>query len=265
MADGNKGVLPCPSEGQIMSLIRPQSKELPKISSVIAALSAVPPEHLAALGAIRVADATRREALLARTLAKHYPTLQITAQRAKKTLPFGRMGGEGDKEHGEDEHIPPIEQLSEAARLIMEHGVREEGIFRLMRNLVRVNELVTAIHAGKLVNMQGDTPYDLACLLKAYTRIAFPRMLSAKEVEQTCAERSATALLESLPADRRAYLDLLINVSRAVVENTAANKMDYDALARVFAPNFFQDPDPLVEFKYIKPTIEAVAIILKHR
>lgn len=245
-------------ETAFTALLRPESSIPPKFSDVIKHLAAFTPKQLAAIGEIQISAPSRRELLIINLLKQRHPTLRIRITQPC-TAPEACCGTEDER----TEFVAPAEQLRVAAEIIALRGIEEEGIFRLMKNLSRVEELRAAIASGQRINMLGDSPFDLASLLKAYTRVNVPNLLDAEKIEQIVAANDATLYLSTLDPETREYVGFLGRVARNVASHQEKNRMDMSNLARVFAPNFFQHPDPLVEMKYIKATIEATKIILQ--
>lgn len=249
-------------------MLRPLSGERAKITDIIKVLALMSPSQISRIGEVIVNCPTRRELFLIKALVTQYPTLNIRFERNISSTATATVNVNANAPSLDIDSrfsviaINPIEQLCSAAEIIMRRGVGVEGIFRLTHSLDRPEELRAFISLGRPVNMDGDHPLDIASMLKLYTRIGFPNLLTESDLTDITKTKDCSHYLGSLSPDRRQYLNLLGTICRKVDAHKDITRMDLGNLARVFGPNFFQHTDPLIELRLINLTIEATKLIL---
>lgn len=233
---------------QILSLIRTNYGP-PKVSQLLRHLTSYNLIQLNRFEPICLVSPTKREELTVKLLQRYFPELniQMIYSPAEPTQVQG-----------------PLEQFENAAKMLIQRGIEQEGIFRLTKSLTRPEELRIKIHSGDVVDWHQENLYDLATLFKCSLLKSLPEMLKEEDIRQIVATNDPSSYLSSLSPDRRRFLGLLGRVCRAIDGNKDRNRMDMSNLARVIAPNMFQHQDPLVEFRLINATIEATRIILSN-
>nr|XP_031362572.1 rho GTPase-activating protein 25 [Lonchura striata domestica] len=158
--------------------------------------------------------------------------------------------------------VPAVVQKS--AEFIREHGVAEEGIFRLpgQDNLVR--RLRDAFDAGERPSFHRDTDvHTVASLLKLYLRELpepvvpwlqyedFLRCGQALEADETKGHQELLKQLSLLPRDNYNLLSYICRFLYDIQLNSSVNKMSVDNLATVMGVNL------------IRPRIEDPAVIMR--
>jgi hypothetical protein len=228
----------------LISLIRPQPLQRASLAQTTELLVQ---SNEINIEPIILEDATVGEVLATRIVKSSFPNFPVTAIASNNVV--GR--------------IDPMVQLIRAAELVAQKGIAAEGIFRLTKSLERPEELASEIAAGIQTDMDSDNPYDLASMLKIYTRKYYPNILSESDITSINETGDVTAFLSTLTAERCQFLALLGALFRTIDLHQETNKMSMSNLARVLAPNLFQHPDPMVEMRLILPTIEATGIIMR--
>ncbi|RLV85323.1 hypothetical protein DV515_00016084 [Chloebia gouldiae] len=158
--------------------------------------------------------------------------------------------------------VPAVVQKS--AEFIREHGVAEEGIFRLpgQDNLVR--QLRDAFDAGERPSFHRDTDvHTVASLLKLYLRelpepvvpwLQYEDFLlcgQALEADQTKGHQELLKQLSLLPRDNYNLLSYICRFLYEIQLNSSVNKMSVDNLATVMGVNL------------IRPRVEDPAVIMR--
>ncbi|NWR51761.1 RHG25 protein, partial [Regulus satrapa] len=161
------------------------------------------------------------------------------------------------------QHQVPI-LVQESAEFIREHGVAEEGIFRLpgQDNLVR--QLRDAFDAGERPSFSRDTDvHTVASLLKLYLRelpepvvpwLQYEDFLlcgKALEADEAKGHQELLKQLSLLPRDNYNLLSYICRFLYEIQLNSSVNKMSVDNLATVIGVNL------------IRPRIEDPAIIMR--
>ncbi|NXT71630.1 RHG25 protein, partial [Chaetops frenatus] len=161
------------------------------------------------------------------------------------------------------QHQVPI-LVQKSAEFIREHGVAEEGIFRLpgQDNLVR--ELRDAFDAGERPSFDRDTDvHTVASLLKLYLRelpepvvpwLQYEDFLlcgQALEADETKGHQELLKQLSLLPRDNYNLLSYICRFLYEIQLNSSVNKMSVDNLATVIGVNL------------IRPRVEDPAIIMR--
>ncbi|XP_063276802.1 rho GTPase-activating protein 25 [Prinia subflava] len=161
------------------------------------------------------------------------------------------------------QHRVPI-LVQECAEFIREHGVGEEGIFRLpgQDNLVR--QLRDAFDAGERPSFHRDTDvHTVASLFKLYLRelpepvvpwLQYEDFLlcgQALEADETKGHQELLKQLSLLPRDNYNLLSYICRFLYEIQLNSSVNKMSVDNLATVIGVNL------------IRPKIEDPAVIMR--
>ncbi|NWI05527.1 RHG25 protein, partial [Tichodroma muraria] len=154
--------------------------------------------------------------------------------------------------------------VQESAEFIRQHGVAEEGIFRLpgQDNLVR--QLRDAFDAGERPSFGRDTDvHTVASLFKLYLRelpepvvpwLQYEDFLlcgQALEADETKGHQELLKQLSLLPRDNYNLLSYICRFLYEIQLNSSVNKMSVDNLATVIGVNL------------IRPRIEDPAIIMR--
>ncbi|NWR01303.1 RHG25 protein, partial [Paradoxornis webbianus] len=161
------------------------------------------------------------------------------------------------------QHQVPI-LVQKSTEFIREHGMGEEGIFRLpgQDNLVR--ELRDAFDAGERPSFDRDTDvHTVASLFKLYLRelpepvvpwLQYEDFLlcgQALEADETKGHQELLKQLSLLPRDNYNLLSYICRFLYEIQLNSSVNKMSVDNLATVIGVNL------------IRPRIEDPAIIMR--
>jgi hypothetical protein len=158
--------------------------------------------------------------------------------------------------------IEPLEQLEQIVDTIITKGAEVEGIFRLGASTEESKIIVKDICDGKQADISRVTPLSLANVIKRYTREVYPHLLTQEDIGRILAIEDASDYLASLPSRRRRFVGLLGRIARGLQSKVELNRMTITNLAIVFAPNFFQHPDPIVERDLNSPCRKVVELIL---
>ncbi|NWV18175.1 RHG25 protein, partial [Origma solitaria] len=180
--------------------------------------------------------------------------LAVFGQRLADTMAYEQKFGQ---------HQVPI-LVQKSAEFIREHGVSEEGIFRLpgQDNLVR--QLRDAFDAGERPSFDRDTDvHTVASLFKLYLRelpepvvpwLQYEDFLlcgQALEADETKGHQELLKQLSLLPRDNYNLLSYICRFLYEIQLNSSVNKMSVDNLATVIGVNL------------IRPKIEDPAIIMR--
>ncbi|XP_056364531.1 rho GTPase-activating protein 25 isoform X2 [Oenanthe melanoleuca] len=158
--------------------------------------------------------------------------------------------------------VPVLVQKS--AEFIREHGVAEEGIFRLPGQDSLVRRLRLAFDAGERPSFPRDTDvHSVASLFKLYLRELpepvvpwlqyedFLRCGQALEKDETKGHQELLQQLSLLPRDNYNLLSYICRFLYEIQLNSSVNKMSVDNLATVIGVNL------------IRPRVEDPAIIMR--
>ncbi|NWI77333.1 RHG25 protein, partial [Dryoscopus gambensis] len=182
------------------------------------------------------------------------PSGMVFGQRLAETMAYEQKFGQ---------HQVPI-LVQKSAEFIREHGVSEEGIFRLpgQDNLVR--QLRDAFDAGERPSFDRDTDvHTVASLFKLYLRelpepvvpwLQYEDFLlcgQALEADETKGHQELLKQLSLLPRDNYNLLSYICRFLYEIQLNSSVNKMSVDNLATVIGVNL------------IRPKIEDPAIIMR--
>lgn len=161
------------------------------------------------------------------------------------------------------QHQVPI-LVQKCAEFIREHGVNEEGIFRLPGQDNLVKQLRDAFDAGERPSFDRDTDvHTVASLLKLYLRelpepvvpwIQYEDFLlcgQTLDMDQKKGHQDLLKQLSLLPRDNYNLLSYICRFLYEVQLNSAVNKMSVDNLATVIGVNL------------IRPKIEDPATIMR--
>nr|XP_014129507.1 rho GTPase-activating protein 25 [Zonotrichia albicollis] len=158
--------------------------------------------------------------------------------------------------------VPMVVQKS--AEFILEHGVAEEGIFRLPGQDSLVRQLRDAFDAGERPSFSRDTDvHTVASLLKLYLRelpepvVPWPQYEDfllcgqALEADETKGHQELLKQLSLLPRDNYNLLSYICRFLYEIQLNSSVNKMSVDNLATVMGVNL------------IRPRVEDPAAIMR--
>ncbi|NWY99973.1 RHG25 protein, partial [Loxia curvirostra] len=158
--------------------------------------------------------------------------------------------------------VPMVVQKS--AEFIREHGVAEEGIFRLPGQDSLVRQLRDAFDAGERPSFSRDTDvHTVASLLKLYLRelpepvvpwLQYEDFLlcgQALEADETKGHQELLKQLSLLPRDNYNLLSYICRFLYEIQLNSSVNKMSVDNLATVMGVNL------------IRPRVEDPAVIMR--
>ncbi|XP_036986819.2 rho GTPase-activating protein 25 isoform X1 [Artibeus jamaicensis] len=157
-------------------------------------------------------------------------------------------------------HLVPI-LVEKCAEFILEHGLNEEGIFRLPGQDNLVKQLRDAFDAGERPSFDRDTDvHTVASLLKLYLRdlpepvvpwsqyegfLLCGHLMNADEAK---AQQELMKQLSILPRDNYSLLSYVCRFLHEIQLNCAVNKMSVDNLATVIGVNLIRSKveDPAV-------------------
>ncbi|KAM5227235.1 rho GTPase-activating protein 25 isoform 2-T2 [Ctenodactylus gundi] len=157
-------------------------------------------------------------------------------------------------------HLVPI-LVQKCAEFILEHGLNEEGIFRLPGQDNLVKQLRDAFDAGERPSFDRDTDvHTVASLLKLYLRdlpepvvpwSQYEGFLLCGQLMNTDEEKAQQELMKQLsilPRDNYNLLSYICRFLHEIQQNCAVNKMSVDNLATVIGVNLIKSKmeDPAV-------------------
>ncbi|XP_036021942.1 rho GTPase-activating protein 25 isoform X2 [Mus musculus] len=179
------------------------------------------------------------------------PSGAVFGQRLDETVAYEQKFGP---------HLVPI-LVEKCAEFILEHGVSEEGIFRLPGQDNLVKQLRDAFDAGERPSFDRDTDvHTVASLLKLYLRdlpepvvpwsqyegfLLCGQLMNADEAK---AQQELVKQLSTLPRDNYNLLSYICRFLHEIQLNCAVNKMSVDNLATVIGVNLIRSKveDPAV-------------------
>ncbi|NXS91215.1 RHG25 protein, partial [Jacana jacana] len=181
-------------------------------------------------------------------------SLAVFGQHLAETMAYEQKFGQ---------HQVPI-LVQKCAEFIREHGVSEEGIFRLPGQDNLVKQLRDAFDAGERPSFDRDTDvHTVASLFKLYLRElpepAVPWMQyedfllcgQALDADEKKGHQELLKQLSLLPRDNYNLLSYICRFLHEIQLNSSINKMSVDNLATVIGVNL------------IRPKIEDPAIIMR--
>ncbi|XP_042539006.1 rho GTPase-activating protein 25 isoform X1 [Dipodomys spectabilis] len=179
------------------------------------------------------------------------PSGAVFGQRLDETVAYEQKFGS---------HPVPI-LVEKCAEFILEHGVNEEGIFRLPGQDNLVKQLRDAFDAGERPSFDRDTDvHTVASLFKLYLRdlpepvvpwsqyegfLLCGQLMNADEAK---AQQELIKQLSNLPRDNYSLLSYICRFLHEIQLNCAVNKMSVDNLATVIGVNLIRSKveDPAV-------------------
>ncbi|XP_004849993.1 rho GTPase-activating protein 25 [Heterocephalus glaber] len=179
------------------------------------------------------------------------PSGAVFGQRLDETVAYEQKFGS---------HLVPI-LVEKCVEFILEHGMNEEGIFRLPGQDNLVKQLRDAFDAGERPSFDRDTDvHTVASLLKLYLRdlpepvvpwsqyegfLLCGQLMNADEAK---AQQELTKQLSILPRDNYSLLSYICRFLHEIQLNCAVNKMSVDNLATVIGVNLIRSKveDPAV-------------------
>ncbi|KAF1655219.1 Rho GTPase-activating protein 25, partial [Aptenodytes patagonicus] len=181
-------------------------------------------------------------------------SLAVFGQRLAETMAYEQKFGQ---------HQVPI-LVQKCAEFIREHGMSEEGIFRLPGQDNLVKQLRDAFDAGERPSFDRDTDvHTVASLFKLYLRelpepvvpwMQYEDFLLCGQALDTDERKGHQELLKQLsflPRDNYNLLSYICRFLHEIQLNSSVNKMSVDNLATVIGVNL------------IRPKIEDPAIIMR--
>lgn len=227
--------------GEIMQIMRPSlGSARYRVTDLIKILAPLKPHQLEAIGEIVIERANAHDRLAVKLLRYAFPELHIHTN-----------------------FTPALRQIYSVMEAVVQRGKHDEGIFRLSKNIALAEGLATRILAEEEVDLSNIITYDLAIIIKTFTKQAFPHLIKLADLENFRTTENISLYLEGLTPVRRHYLGQLALMARAIAAEEATNRMSLSNLARVFAPNMHQDANPVVEFHWINTTIKMVERIFQ--
>nr|XP_008515200.1 PREDICTED: rho GTPase-activating protein 25 isoform X3 [Equus przewalskii] len=179
------------------------------------------------------------------------PSGAVFGQRLDETVAYEQKFGP---------HLVPI-LVEKCAEFILEHGLNEEGIFRLPGQDNLVKQLRDAFDAGERPSFDRDTDvHTVASLLKLYLRDLPEPVVPWSQYEgfllcgqlmnadETKAQQELMKQLSILPRDNYSLLSYICRFLHEIQLNCSVNKMSVDNLATVIGVNLIRSKveDPAV-------------------
>ncbi|XP_004435654.1 PREDICTED: rho GTPase-activating protein 25 isoform X2 [Ceratotherium simum simum] len=179
------------------------------------------------------------------------PSGAVFGQRLDETVAYEQKFGP---------HLVPI-LVEKCAEFILEHGLNEEGIFRLPGQDNLVKQLRDAFDAGERPSFDRDTDvHTVASLLKLYLRDLPEPVVPWSQYEgfllcgqlmnadETKAQQELMKQLSILPRDNYSLLSYMCRFLHEIQLNCSVNKMSVDNLATVIGVNLIRSKveDPAV-------------------
>lgn len=179
------------------------------------------------------------------------PSGAVFGQRLDETVAYEQKFGP---------HLVPI-LVEKCAEFILQHGLNEEGIFRLPGQDNLVKQLRDAFDAGERPSFDRDTDvHTVASLLKLYLRdlpepvvpwsqyegfLLCGQLMNADEAK---AQQELVKQLSILPRDNYNLLSYICRFLHEIQLNCGVNKMSVDNLATVIGVNLIRSKveDPAV-------------------
>lgn len=168
------------------------------------------------------------------------------------------------------EHEMPPAKLSDMVKyLLTDECIKSEGIFRVSGIASIIEGMKRKIDAGLDVNFSGyKDPHSVSGLLKLYLRELPQPLLCYHNYEAlvSASEDSEKihSIVATLPQQHQIVLDLLLELMGAVVENTAYNKMDPQAIATVMTPNILRiQPKEETSDTIMRDSSRCVKVVMK--
>ncbi|NXT23195.1 RHG25 protein, partial [Syrrhaptes paradoxus] len=178
----------------------------------------------------------------------------VFGQRLAETMVYEQKFGQ--------QQVPILVQ--KCAEFIREHGMSEEGIFRLPGQDNLVKQLRDAFDAGERPSFDRDTDvHTVASLFKLYLRelpepvvpwMQYEDFLlcgQALDVDESKGHQELLKQLSLLPRDNHNLLSYICRFLHEIQLNSSVNKMSVDNLATVIGVNL------------IRPKIEDPAVIMR--
>ncbi|XP_045684362.1 rho GTPase-activating protein 25 isoform X2 [Phyllostomus hastatus] len=182
------------------------------------------------------------------------PSGAVFGQRLDETVAYEQKFGP---------HLVPI-LVEKCAEFIREHGLNEEGIFRLPGQDNLVKQLRDAFDAGERPSFDRDTDvHTVASLLKLYLRDLPEPVVPWSQYEgfllcghlmntdEAKAQQELMKQLSILPRENYSLLSYVCRFLHEIQLNCAVNKMSVDNLATVIGVNLIRSKveDPAVIMK----------------
>ncbi|KAG8510131.1 Rho GTPase-activating protein 25 [Galemys pyrenaicus] len=179
------------------------------------------------------------------------PCGAVFGQRLDETVAYEQKFGP---------HLVPI-LVEKCAEFILEHGLNEEGIFRLPGQDNLVKQLRDAFDAGERPSFDKDTDvHTVASLFKLYLRDLpepvvpwsqyeeFLKCGQLMNTDEAKAQQDLMKQLSLLPRDNYSLLSYICRFLHEIQLNCSVNKMSVDNLATVIGVNLIRSnvEDPAV-------------------
>ncbi|XP_041333765.1 rho GTPase-activating protein 25 [Pyrgilauda ruficollis] len=176
------------------------------------------------------------------------------------------------------QHLVPL-VVQKSAEFILEHGVAEEGIFRLPGQDSLVRQLRDAFDAGERPSFHRDTDvHTVASLLKLYLRelpepvvpwLQYEDFLlcgQALEADEAKGHQELVKQLSLLPRDNYNLLSYICRFLYEIQLNSSVNKMSVDNLATVIGVNLLRPrvEDPAVIMRGTPQVQRVMTVMISH-
>jgi len=180
----------------------------------------------------------------------------------QRTMVIGAPLGDVLTRTSERNYVVPS-VIEHALQCIEKYGLEEEGIFRVARSKLELDELQNLVDSGR---QPWFVDPILASLLVKRWLIALPEPLlffKQKDREWFAARRNPEELrtcVETLGKMRNSVLFRIVDVLKKVAANSSVNKMNVNSLSVIFGMIFFPTKDP----GYSNLSIETFQALLEH-
>ncbi|KAM7078232.1 rho GTPase-activating protein 25 isoform 5-T5 [Molossus nigricans] len=196
------------------------------------------------------------------------PSGAVFGQRLDETVAYEQKFGP---------HLVPI-LIEKCAEFILEHGLNEEGIFRLPGQDNLVKQLRDAFDAGERPSFDRDTDvHTVASLLKLYLRDLPEPVVPWKQYEgfllcgqlmnadEAKAQQELKKQLSILPRENYSLLSYICRFLHEIQLNCAVNKMSVDNLATVIGVNLIRSKveDPAVIMRGTPQTQRVMTMMIR--
>uniref|UniRef100_A0A672YV89 Rho-GAP domain-containing protein n=1 Tax=Sphaeramia orbicularis TaxID=375764 RepID=A0A672YV89_9TELE len=174
------------------------------------------------------------------------PILRPRTMTAKHTKVFGKSLSELQKQGLMKEGVPLV--VRRMVEHLSNHGLHQEGLFRVNGNARAVENLKQRLESGEEVDLLSESDTStVASLLKQYLR-DLPQGLVDSTVQQALIQHyqddgscsDIGDVLQQLPDVHRSVLRYLCHFLTLVECNHKENRMTALNLATVFGPSVFQ-------------------------
>mmetsp|Transcript_417 Transcript_417/g.553 ORF Transcript_417/g.553 Transcript_417/m.553 type:complete len:632 (-) Transcript_417:79-1974(-) len=152
-------------------------------------------------------------------------------------------------------------------------GIQLEGIFRISGNSNTVRIISSQMEDLTSLDLSGAEPHDISSAFKSYLRelpnplvpySVYPNMIKSVTAPTIIDKEQLKAALDSMPAENRSILRLILTFLRTVADQQAVNKMTPKNLAIVFGPTLLRSEDPMAGLREAANQTEVVQNLIEN-